>query len=198
MRGDDRLMTILTGIVLIVALGAVLQRGDLFKDGTGVAPRDDVATLTPGITYLIDVTANDRGARPGDAARVLITEAPACGVVERRETGLAFRAEAGCKGPLRMSYCLALGESCPSAEVTLVLAEDARAEASATGTPVARLDEPLRRAATARVSPAPTRSAFTPELPQDRAPGGPLSALASAFGSLAPEEPEIGAAGEAP
>ncbi|MGM0584431.1 MAG: hypothetical protein ACQEUZ_07255 [Pseudomonadota bacterium] len=191
-------MTILTGIVLIVALGAVVQRGDLFGQDAGVAPRDDVATLAPGFTYLIDVTANDRGARPGDSARLLITEAPACGVVERREGGLAFRAEARCEGPLRLTYCLALGESCPSAEVTLVLADDARAEASATGTPVARLDEPLRPAAMARVSPAPAASAFTPELPQDRAPAGPLAALASAFGSLAPDEAEAGAAGEAP
>ena len=29
MRGDDRLMTILTGIVLTVALGAVAQRGEI-------------------------------------------------------------------------------------------------------------------------------------------------------------------------
>ena len=51
MRGDDRLMTILTGVVLTVALGAVLQQEDLFAGGAEIAPRDDVATLAPAVSF---------------------------------------------------------------------------------------------------------------------------------------------------
>ena len=69
MRGDDKLMTILTGVVLTVALGAVAQRGDVFSNfgqGDAFSLRDDVITVAAGESYLIDVVANDVGATPED------------------------------------------------------------------------------------------------------------------------------------
>lgn len=195
MRGDDRLMTILTGIVLTVALGAVVQRGDLFSGGEGVAPRDDVATLASGHFYLIDVVANDRGATPADGERLLVTEQPACGTAARSGGSLLYDASAGCEGPQRVSYCLALGDECPSAEVTLVLSGDVETESSASGTPVARLAT-APETAVAAVSPAPADSAFKAEPEPERAQGGALAAIVSAFGSLAPEVEDKAAAAE--
>jgi hypothetical protein len=181
-------MTILTGIVLTVALGAVVSRGDLFAGGEDLAPRDDVATVALEQTYLIDVVANDRGAAPEDGRRILVTDGPDCGIAARRDGQLLYDpAGRKCDRPQRVTYCLALGETCPSARVTLLPAAEVQAESSPTGTPVTPIEAPSRNAV-AFMSSAPAASAFTtePETPA-RAPAGPLSGLISAFGSLAPE-----------
>lgn len=193
MRGDDRLMTILTGVVLTVALGVVAQRSELIGFGDRAAPRDDVATLIPGRSYLIDVLANDGGLRAGDGERILITASPGCGAVNRRDGRLAYSAPADCRGTQRLAYCLPRGDACPAAQVTLVLAADAEVESSASGTPLARLETGTQTAGLAAVSAPPASSGFEAE-PPATPERGPLSAITSAFGSLAPEEAEADAA----
>ena len=186
MRGDDRMMTILTGVVLTIALGAVAQRGDLFGDfgmATAYVPRDDVVTVSAEGAYLIDVTANDEGAQPGDGNRILITEAPRCGVVYRHQGAIAFEGAAACAGTQRLSYCVASGDECREAEVTLVMASDVAASGSASGTPVRRFagDAGVRTAAVG----APGQRAFTVE---DGAEPASIAAVTAPLGSLAPTE----------
>ncbi len=184
MRGDDKLMTILTGVVLTVALGAVAQRGDVFSNfgqGDAFSLRDDVITVAAGESYLIDVVANDVGATPEDGRRMLITEAPACGTAYRKNGAVAYVGDDDCTGPQRLSYCIAQGDECPEARVTVIIARTDKV-GSASGTPVASLDEP-GRLLTAAVSDK-RESGFKVE----NQPKGSMAALSSVpLGSLAPE-----------
>ncbi len=181
-------MTILTGIVLTIALGAVAQRGDVFQhfgQGSGLMPRDDVATLAAGEAYLIDVVANDRGAREDDGRRILIMTAPACGVTYRREGRIFYDAGPGCEGVQRITYCVARGDRCPAAEVTMRVSARTAEAASASGAPIEVLARAGDRIASADISNAPLASGFTAE-PLLQQGGGALAGLASAFGTLAP------------
>ncbi|WP_339948983.1 hypothetical protein [uncultured Albimonas sp.] len=195
-------MTILTGVVLTIALGAVVQSGDLmgrFGAGPGIHPRDDVVELAANDVYAIDVVANDRGAVDGDGRRVLIMTAPACGVAYRSGDRMIYQGAAECAGVQRLTYCVARGDECLGAEVTLVLSPSSVA-ASPTDTPVARLAERPARPSDAEVSMAPGGgSGFTVEL-GTAAGERPLVGLSTAFGSLAPGEAaaEAGASAEGP
>lgn len=184
-------MTILTGIVLTVALGAVAQRGEIFGNlgaGPGFDPRDDVVAAAADGAYMIDVTANDRGATREDGRRVLILAAPGCGVAYRRE-GQVMYDGAGCVGPQRLSYCVAQGDDCKGAELTILLreGEDAAmsAPSSVSNTPVVRLAEAPSRDWLASVSATSGRPGFRSE-PDRRPAEGALAGLTSALGSLAP------------
>ncbi|WP_092865102.1 hypothetical protein [Albimonas pacifica] len=182
-------MTILTGVVLTIALGAVVQSGDLmerFGAGPGIHPRDDVVALAAGDAYAIDVVANDRGAVEGDGRRVLIMTAPACGVAYRSGDRVVYQAGTDCAGLQRLTYCIARGDECPGAEVTLDVAS-VEVASSPTETPVQRLAERPSRPSDAEVSMMPGGSGFT--LETEAAPGDrPLAGLSTALGSLAPDE----------
>ena len=184
-RSDDKLMTILTGVVLTVALGAVAQKGDLFSDfgrSASFTLRDDVVTVAADQSYFIDVVANDDGATAADGRRLLITESPNCGSAYRKNGGVAYIAGVGCEGPQRLSYCIAEGDECPEAQVTVIVTASAT-PASASETPVALLSE-AGEVTTAAVS-AKRESGFKVE----SQPGGSLAALSSMpLGTLAPEE----------
>ncbi|MFO7854871.1 MAG: hypothetical protein R6V44_06575 [Paracoccaceae bacterium] len=181
-------MTILTGIVLTVALGAVAQRGDVFEgfdERVSVVPRDDVALLPKDGIWRLDVVANDTGAIPGDGDRLLITAAPECGAAWRTDGAIAYAAAPRCKGEQRIGYCIADGDGCPEAFVTVTLSESADLAESETGLPVARLDD-LAPASFAAVGQA-RASGFTLEAvrPADGVRTNGLAAM-SAFGTLAP------------
>lgn len=190
MRGDDRLMTILTGVVLIIALGAVAQRGDIlerFGAGPGIHPRDDVVEISASEVYAIDVAANDRGAVAGDGRRVLIMTAPSCGLAYRSGDRVIYQGGPECVGVQRMTYCIASGDDCAGAEVQLLVGTEKNPARTETATPVARLMERPSRPSDAAVSMAPTESGFVAET--GPAPGErPLAGLASTLGSLAPED----------
>ncbi|MEO0680943.1 MAG: hypothetical protein AAF192_11075 [Pseudomonadota bacterium] len=192
-------MTILTGVVLTIALGAVAQRGDLFGDfgmATAYVPRDDIVTVAAGGSYLIDVTANDEGAQPGDGARMLITDVPSCGIAYRRDGALAYEAGAGCDGPQRLSYCVASGDQCREAEVTLVVVTESAALGSASGTPIRSLEPEAQVRAAAVGDGGP--SGFRVEGGEAPAAGGTFTAISALpFGVLVPKtEAEIEAAAD--
>ena len=184
-------MTILTGVVLTIALGAVAQSGDLFERfgaGPGLHPRDDAVTLAAADIYSIDVVANDRGAVEGDGGRVLLMTAPSCGVAYRSGDRVIYQAGAECEGRQTLTYCVARGDDCPSAKLVLALGQGLET-ASTTGTPVDRLAERPQRPSGAQVSQAPTASGFVAE-PGRTGADRPLAGISSAFGSLAPSEDE--------
>lgn len=139
MRGDDRLMTILTGLVLTVALVAVAQRSEILSDLPRSAqhdPRDDVVILAPGGVALIDVAANDRGASAEDGRRILITREPDCGAAWRHDGVVAYSASPDCGRNQSLRYCIADGDACREAEVSIILDAAATPARSPSGTPV--------------------------------------------------------------
>ena len=94
MLKDDRMMSMLTFVVIMLVVGTMAQRADIFGrffgGGAGelVLARDEVIvranTLSP-----IDVLANDLGLREGDALKLIIVKQPKCGRVFVREIGRA-------------------------------------------------------------------------------------------------------------
>ncbi|MDF2234481.1 hypothetical protein P2H44_18125 [Albimonas sp. CAU 1670] len=175
---------------MTIALGAVVQSGDLlerFGAGPGIHPRDDVVELAANDAYAIDVVANDRGAVAGDGRRVLIMTAPACGVAYRSGERIVYQGAAECTGVQRLTYCVARGDDCPGAEVSLVIAAADGAAASRTETPVERLALRPDRRSDAAVSMAPSGSGFVVEA-QPSSGDRPLAGLSSALGTLAPAE----------
>ena len=190
MRGDDRVMTILTGIALTVALGAVVQRSDLFstpQTANLIEPRDDVAAFAPGGAALIDVIANDLGAATEDGRRLLITRAPACGAAWRHEGRVLYVSGPDCLGPQTLRYCVPRGDACPEAELRLTLDSALLVPQSASGTPVALLSEAplLGPAAPLALAGAefPHTGGFQVEGPPRAAPDrAPFAALGLGFG----------------
>ncbi len=87
MLKDDRMMAMLTFVVIMVAVGTLIQRTDVFERlfGEGTAAlelRRDEAIVRANALSGIDVLANDLGLRDGDAEKLIIVEQPKCGRAE--------------------------------------------------------------------------------------------------------------------
>ena len=72
---DDHMMTVLTGLVVAVVLGTLIQESDTISRVIGgrdiVHPNDDVFFVRAEGTQLLDVTANDRGVDASMPVRVV-------------------------------------------------------------------------------------------------------------------------------
>ena len=116
-------MTMLTGLVLVVALGAIAHYSGAVSANAGgsgrYSPVDDVASVEAGGEYAIDVVANDKGVREGDGDRVLIVSSPSCGFVRRENGVIRYSADSYCRGPQKVTYCVARGDDCETAVLTL-------------------------------------------------------------------------------
>ncbi len=84
MLKDDRMMSMLTVVVILIAVGTLVQRVDVFeKYFSGEVERfayvPDEVIVRPNVLTVIDVLANDTGIEEGDADRLLIIAQPNCG-----------------------------------------------------------------------------------------------------------------------
>lgn len=128
MLQDDRVMSILTGLVIVVAMATLAQRSDSLlnfftrEEPPKVAPQNDVATLFAGDSKVIDVLANDENARPEDGEAIRIVVSPSCGAAEAASGGVLYISNDHCVGPQLFAYCVTQGEECPSASVTVNVA----------------------------------------------------------------------------
>ncbi|QIE56888.1 hypothetical protein G5B40_16455 [Pikeienuella piscinae] len=124
---DDRVMSILTGLVIVVAMVTLAQRSDellsfFFREAPAqVAPQNDEAEVVAGGSTIIDVLANDLNLAPADAANVRIVVSPACGAVEATDGGVLYVASDRCEGKQIFAYCVARGDSCPTASVIVTI-----------------------------------------------------------------------------
>ena len=124
-------MSILTGLVIVVAMATLAQRSDdiidffLKERAAMISPRDDAIRLRPGASALIDVLANDLGVAPEDYGRLRIVVAPPCGAAEATAQGVLYVANDLCDGEQAFSYCVARGDLCPTARITVTLDPDA-------------------------------------------------------------------------
>ncbi len=87
MLKDDRMMSMLTFVVIMIAVGTLIQRGDLFErffgEGTvALELQRDEAIVRANALSGIDVLANDLGIEDGDAEKLIIVEQPKCGRAE--------------------------------------------------------------------------------------------------------------------
>ncbi|MCH8169216.1 MAG: hypothetical protein IIC03_14995, partial [Proteobacteria bacterium] len=111
MLKDDRMMSMLTFAVIMVAVGTLIQRVDvvawLFGGGPAALEfqRDEVIVRANALSG-IDVLANDLGIREGDAENLFIVEQPECGRVFVRDGQAQYLPAKQCVGSQTFRYAL--------------------------------------------------------------------------------------------
>jgi len=123
MKADDRLMMVLTAVVLVVAVGTMAQRSQFIMAAFGSVDEyeavDDAFTVRAGRTQPLDVLSNDMNAQEGDSDRILIVQQPVCGTARRSNGRIEYLNSDACSGRMVFTYCVIQGDTCPSAEVVL-------------------------------------------------------------------------------
>lgn len=159
MLQDDRVMSILTGLVIVVAMATLAQRSDQLFDfffsekEASIAPQNDSFALFAGESEIIDVLANDENAKPEDEANIHILVSPSCGAAEVTDGGVLYISNDRCVGAQLFAYCVRRGDECASASVTVNVASAvARREVTPLQTPKA---QPQPQAGTTLTAAAP-------------------------------------------
>lgn len=103
------MISVLTGIVLMVAIGTVIQRADgvseyLEPEGPSVVLSNDVVTAQVNNLLRIDVFANDDGVEPAYRAALRVVSAPACGRVFVQQGTLQYLPDPACVGEQTIGY----------------------------------------------------------------------------------------------
>ena len=157
MLQDDRVMSILTGLVIVVAMATLAQRSDQLADfffgekEASIAPQNDAFALFAGDSQIIDVLANDENAKPEDADNIHILVSPSCGAAEAADGGVLYISNDRCVGAQLFAYCVRRGDECASASVTVNVAS------AAAGREITTLQTPQSKQA-----PQPTQPAAAP------------------------------------
>ncbi len=126
MLKDDRMMSMMTFLVVMLALGTLINRTDLFDrllGGEKVAlelVRDDAVVQANQISS-IDVLANDRGVEAADAGRLEIAEQPKCGRAFTRDGAIQYLAAQRCVGSQSFRYTIAGRANGQTGEVIAVV-----------------------------------------------------------------------------
>lgn len=121
-------MSILTGLVIVVAMATLAQRSDQLFDfffnekEASIAPQNDSFALFAGESEIIDVLANDENAKPEDEANIHILVSPSCGAAEASDGGVLYISNDRCVGAQLFAYCVRRGDECASASVTVNVA----------------------------------------------------------------------------
>ncbi len=116
---NDRMMTILTGLILAVFAGSMVQYGDRFmamlSGESTTQTSDDFYSVRSGSSQLLDVLANDDLKGP-----IIVTSQPNCGSVALSGANqLQFSSDNSCSGQITFAYCVDSPEGCASNSVTL-------------------------------------------------------------------------------
>lgn len=130
MFSDDRFMTLATGLVLAIAVGAIAQNSGVLMDFFGDNPeatQDDQYTVMAGRNQVLDVLSNDVA-----GGRIKVVDTPNCGLV-RNASGntLEFYGSAQCEGKVKFSYCVESEAGCAANAVTLNVVRATKPESEA-------------------------------------------------------------------
>jgi hypothetical protein len=103
---NDRMMLILTGLVLAVFAGSMVQYGDrimaLMGNETVAATQDDNYSVRSGSSQILDVLSNDKVKGP-----LVVLSRPSCGTVELTSNNrLSFLSTSDCTGVVEFAYCV--------------------------------------------------------------------------------------------
>ncbi|NNU79237.1 hypothetical protein HMH01_02185 [Halovulum dunhuangense] len=139
MKLDDRAMTILTALLLLVGVGAVMQGGGGLLGGGAYQANSDNFTLRAGRVQTLDVLLNDLGTDRIDPANLRVAQQPSCGSAIVIDGAIQYSGSDVCSGKANFTYCVADGEECLPTMVNLTLLRvenDAVATGGAGGAPV--------------------------------------------------------------
>jgi len=120
------MMSMLTVVVILVAVGTLVQRVDFlerfFGGGTvALEHMRDEAIVRANALSSIDVLANDLGLKSGDAERLIVTEQPKCGRVFVRDGQAHYLPAERCAGSQIFRYALSGRSYGQSGEVMVVV-----------------------------------------------------------------------------
>ena len=111
-------MTILSGLVLAILVGTLLQGGSgLIPGNKVIAPKDDIFYVHVDRAETLDVLINDEGV---DASMpIKMMSLPECGRVEVLSGTLFYLPKKECLGTYTLTYCVEWSSLCPTATVTI-------------------------------------------------------------------------------
>ena len=146
-------MSFLTAILLMVAVGTVIQKAD---DGSeeaaesGVAPVqpvrlvDDSVSIAAGQTARIAVLENDSGIRPDQSGAVSVVRAPDCGWIAVKGAVLEYLTDETCVGERRIVYTVpgAGSKEAATVHISVVKPEASTAPVTVTATAAPALPAP--------------------------------------------------------
>jgi hypothetical protein len=120
------MMSMLTVVVILVAVGTLVQRVDFLERffGGGTVELEhirDEAIVRANALSSIDVLANDLGLKSGDAERLIVTEQPKCGRVFVRDGQAHYLPAERCAGSQVFRYALSGRSYGKSGEVMVVV-----------------------------------------------------------------------------
>ena len=128
MKLDDRLMTVFTALLLLVGIGAILQRGEngtsIFGGDDSYVGNPDKFALRAGRVQALDVLLNDQNAAEVDAAGLQITTEPSCGTALAVGGAIQYSDSASCAGEVELSYCVPFEDACDPVDVALTIVPD--------------------------------------------------------------------------
>ncbi len=185
---DDRMIPVLTAMVLMVVIGSFLQRVDVVNRflGGNSAPvielRDDEVAAPSSTLLRIDVFANDDGVTDEMRRRLSVITAPKCGRLFVRDGLLEYMADAGCEGLQTIRYTFGGAKADQVATVTARIRAPAGAGGNAPALPAA---------------PEPAIAAASPPMPATAAPVARAPQIASADAPALPPVPASGGAADA-
>ena len=109
---NDRMMLILTGLVLAIFAGSMVQYGDRIMGLMGgesvAATQDDSYSVRAGSNQILDVLSNDEVKGP-----IVVLSRPSCGLVELTSNNrLSFSSAAECNGVVEFAYCVDADGAC--------------------------------------------------------------------------------------
>lgn len=128
MKLDDRLMTVFTALLLLVGIGAILQRGEngtsIFGGDDSYVGNPDKFALRAGRVQSLDVLLNDQNATEVDTAGLQITTEPSCGTALVVGGAIQYSDSASCAGEVELSYCVPFEDACDPVDVALTIVPD--------------------------------------------------------------------------
>ncbi len=170
---NDRMMLILTGLVLAIFAGSMVKYSDrivaLMSGGDVVAIQDDSYSVRAGASQVLDVLSNDTVKGP-----IVVLSRPSCGEIELTGSNrLTFSSDASCTGEVEFAYCVdAEGECAPTSVrinvISVAYAQSETAQTPATTTPTTTTTSaPVTQAQASAPQPAtnaPAIASFTVEM----------------------------------
>ncbi|MEO1469558.1 MAG: hypothetical protein AAFV86_10895, partial [Pseudomonadota bacterium] len=173
---DDRMISILSGIVLMLAIGTLIQQQEVVSEYLGgesepetVALRPDRVEVSPDTLTRIDVLANDIGIGERAQMGLEVLSQPSCGRVFVQGGALQFLAEIDCERIQTFEYTVAGVEGAEPVGVTVTVR-------GATG--VRNAPEPTAGTGVAGLAPATETTAPAPAPALPRAAAAPTTAPA--------------------
>jgi hypothetical protein len=129
-------MTLMTGVVLMIGIGALVQgnsSGSSLLSGSGAfEARPDTFTIIAGREQDLDVFLNDANPTRIDPSELSVMRQPRCGAAEAVAGKVRVTDTGGCEGEIELSYCVPYEGGCDLTDVTIEILP---------GTPVAAPEE---------------------------------------------------------